>query len=51
LSARPTSGTNEKNAAETPEEKEKWENLKSKEEALVTWEDIAYVASKWTGIP
>jgi ATP-dependent Clp protease ATP-binding subunit ClpC len=33
------------------EEKEKWENLKSKEEALVTWEDIAYVASKWTGIP
>jgi ATP-dependent Clp protease ATP-binding subunit ClpC len=33
------------------EEKEKWENMKSKEEALVTWEDIAYVASKWTGIP
>jgi ATP-dependent Clp protease ATP-binding subunit ClpC len=33
------------------EDKEKWENLKSKEEALVTWEDIAYVASKWTGIP
>jgi ATP-dependent Clp protease ATP-binding subunit ClpC len=33
------------------EEKEKWENLKSKEEAVVTWEDIAYVASKWTGIP
>ena len=33
------------------EEKEKWENMKSKEEAVVTWEDIAYVASKWTGIP
>jgi ATP-dependent Clp protease ATP-binding subunit ClpC len=33
------------------EEKEKWESLKSKEEAVVTWEDIAYVASKWTGIP
>ena len=33
------------------EEKEKWENQKSKEEAVVTWEDIAYVASKWTGIP
>ncbi|HVM32557.1 MAG TPA: ATP-dependent Clp protease ATP-binding subunit [bacterium] len=33
------------------EEKEKWEALKSKEDAVVTWEDIAYVASKWTGIP
>ncbi len=33
------------------EEKEKWEAMKSKEEAVVTWEDIAYVASKWTGIP
>ncbi|MGH7739188.1 MAG: ATP-dependent Clp protease ATP-binding subunit [bacterium] len=33
------------------EEKEKWESLKSKEDAVVTWEDIAYVASKWTGIP
>ncbi len=33
------------------EEKEKWETMKSKEEAVVTWEDIAYVASKWTGIP
>jgi ATP-dependent Clp protease ATP-binding subunit ClpC len=33
------------------EEKDKWESLKSKEEAVVTWEDIAYVASKWTGIP
>jgi ATP-dependent Clp protease ATP-binding subunit ClpC len=33
------------------EEKDKWENLKSKEEAVVSWEDIAYVASKWTGIP
>jgi ATP-dependent Clp protease ATP-binding subunit ClpC len=33
------------------EEKEKWEALKSKEEAVVTWEDIAHVASKWTGIP
>ncbi len=33
------------------EEKEKWEAVKSKEEAVVTWEDIAYVASKWTGIP
>ncbi len=33
------------------EEKEKWESMKSKEEAVVTWEDIAYVASKWTGIP
>ncbi len=33
------------------EEKEKWEAMKSKEDAVVTWEDIAYVASKWTGIP
>ncbi len=33
------------------EEKDKWENTKSKEEAVVTWEDIAHVASKWTGIP
>jgi len=33
------------------EEKDKWEALKSKEEAVVTWEDIAHVASKWTGIP
>ncbi len=33
------------------EEKEKWEAMKSKEEAVVSWEDIAYVASKWTGIP
>jgi ATP-dependent Clp protease ATP-binding subunit ClpC len=33
------------------EEKEKWESMKSKEEAVVSWEDIAYVASKWTGIP
>jgi ATP-dependent Clp protease ATP-binding subunit ClpC len=33
------------------EEKEKWEATKSKAEAVVTWEDIAYVASKWTGIP
>jgi ATP-dependent Clp protease ATP-binding subunit ClpC len=33
------------------DEKEKWESMKSKEEAVVTWEDIAYVASKWTGIP
>ncbi len=33
------------------EEKEKWESHKSKAEAVVTWEDIAYVASKWTGIP
>ncbi len=33
------------------EEKDKWENMKSKEEAVVTWEDIAYVASKWTGVP
>ncbi len=33
------------------EEKEKWETQKSKAEAVVTWEDIAYVASKWTGIP
>ncbi len=33
------------------EEKEKWEAKKSKEEAVVSWEDIAYVASKWTGIP
>ena len=33
------------------EEKDKWEAMKSKEEAVVTWEDIAHVASKWTGIP
>jgi ATP-dependent Clp protease ATP-binding subunit ClpC len=33
------------------DEKEKWESQKSKAEAVVTWEDIAYVASKWTGIP
>jgi ATP-dependent Clp protease ATP-binding subunit ClpC len=33
------------------EEKDKWETMKSKEEAVVTWEDIAHVASKWTGIP
>jgi ATP-dependent Clp protease ATP-binding subunit ClpC len=33
------------------DEKEKWEAQKSKAEAVVTWEDIAYVASKWTGIP
>ncbi len=33
------------------EEKEKWEASKSKEEAVVSWEDIAHVASKWTGIP
>jgi ATP-dependent Clp protease ATP-binding subunit ClpC len=33
------------------DEKEKWESKKSKEEAIVGWEDIAYVASKWTGIP
>jgi len=33
------------------EEKEKWESQKTKEEAVVTMEDIAYVASKWTGVP
>jgi ATP-dependent Clp protease ATP-binding subunit ClpC len=33
------------------EEKEKWESQKVQNEAVVTWEDIAYVASKWTGIP
>ncbi|HVZ81819.1 MAG TPA: ATP-dependent Clp protease ATP-binding subunit [bacterium] len=37
--------------AKLGDEKEKWEAQKTKEEAVVTWEDIAYVASKWTGIP
>jgi ATP-dependent Clp protease ATP-binding subunit ClpC len=33
------------------EDKETWESQKTQTEAVVTWEDIAYVASKWTGIP
>ncbi len=37
--------------AKFQEEKEKWESQKTQSEAVVTWEDIAYVASKWTGIP
>lgn len=33
------------------EKKEEWEAQKAKADPVVTWEDIAYVASKWTGIP
>ncbi len=37
--------------AELEERRNKWKEFKSKEKIVVTDEDIAYIVSKWTGIP
>ncbi len=37
--------------AELEERRNKWKEFKSKEKIIVTDEDIAYIVSKWTGIP
>jgi len=37
--------------AELEERRNKWKEFKSKERIVVTDEDIAYIVSKWTGIP
>ncbi|MFQ5847475.1 MAG: ATP-dependent Clp protease ATP-binding subunit [Candidatus Methylomirabilales bacterium] len=37
--------------AELEERRNKWKEFKSKEKTMVTNEDIAYIVSKWTGIP
>ncbi len=37
--------------AELEERRNKWKDSKSKEKTIVTDDDIAYIVSKWTGIP
>jgi ATP-dependent Clp protease ATP-binding subunit ClpC len=37
--------------AELEEKRHKWKEFKAKEKIMVTDEDIAYIVSKWTGIP
>ncbi len=37
--------------AELEERRNKWKELKSSEKIIVTDEDIAYIVSRWTGIP
>ena len=37
--------------AELEERRNKWKELKSHEKIIVTDEDIAYIVSRWTGIP
>lgn len=43
--------TERKLRAELEEKKSKWKEEKAKEKTTVTDEDIAYIVSKWTGIP